>query len=139
MILSCPFCKAKADPAAVQCASCGKTMSRACPACAETIASNATSCKYCGEAVPAMKEPQPLTKSHPGIVFLEEKPRRSCCGSGRSMFWILVLALAGYCAYSAVKTGMICHRGRMERQQIQEKLKQQQQAPAPAPDKGEYH
>lgn len=103
MILSCPFCKAKADPAAVQCASCGKTMSRPCPACAETIAANAATCKYCGEAVPPAKEAVPM-KSHPGIVFLEERPRRTCCGAGRSMFWILVLALAGFCAYSVVKT-----------------------------------
>lgn len=116
MILACPFCQAKADPAAVQCGSCGKTMSRPCPACAETIASTSTSCKYCGEAVPAMKEPAPV-KSNPGIVFLEDKPRRSCCGSGRSMFWILVLALAGFCAYSAVK-GKIACRAMQERQKI---------------------
>ena len=60
------------------------------------------------------------------------------CGAGRSMFWILVLALASFCAYSVVKTRMICHRGQMERQQIQQKLQQQQQQ-LPAPDKGEYH
>ena len=102
MILACPFCKAKADPAAVQCTACGKTMSRACPACAETIASTSTTCKYCGEAVPAMKEPVAV-KATPPIVFLDEKPKRRCCGAGRSMFWILVLALAGFCAYSAVK------------------------------------
>ncbi|HVR84555.1 MAG TPA: zinc ribbon domain-containing protein [Planctomycetota bacterium] len=103
MILACPFCNAKADPAAVECSSCGKTMSRACPACAETIAATAITCKYCGESVPVMKEPARV-KSAPGIVFLEDKPRRSCCGAGRSMFWILVLALAGFCAYSVVKT-----------------------------------
>jgi hypothetical protein len=79
-----------------------------------------------------MKEPQPLTKSHPGIVFLEDKPRRSCCGAGRSMFWIMVLALAGFCAYSAVRTRMICHRAPVQQTQTD--------APkAPAPDKGEYH
>ncbi|HZE96839.1 MAG TPA: zinc ribbon domain-containing protein [Planctomycetota bacterium] len=120
MILACPFCKAKADPAAIQCVSCGKTMSRACPACAETIAANSVTCKYCGEAVPVLKEPAPV-KSHPGIVFLEERPRRNCCGAGRGMFWILVLALAGFCAYSAVKTKMMCHR-----------LPVQQTAPAPS-------
>jgi hypothetical protein len=104
MILACPFCNAKADPAAVQCASCGKTMSRACPACAETVSATATTCKYCGEGLPATKEPAPA-KSHPGIVFLEEKPRkRSCCGAGRTMFWMLVLALAAFCAYSVVRT-----------------------------------
>src|SRR6516165_5204822 len=104
MILNCPFCKAKADPAAIQCASCGKTMSRPCPACAETIAANAATCKYCGEAVPPAREPAAPMKSHPGIVFLEDRPRRNCCGAGRSLFWILVLALAGFCAYSVVKT-----------------------------------
>ena len=103
MILSCPFCKAKADPAALQCTSCGKTMSRACPACAETIAATSTACKYCGEAVPAMKEPAAM-KPLPDIVYLDCKTRKSCCGGGRSMFWILVLALAGFCAYSVVKT-----------------------------------
>ncbi|SRR5579862_3930824 len=102
MILACPFCNAKADPAAIQCTSCGKTMSRPCPACAETISATSTACKYCGEAVPPMKELAPV-KSHPGIVFIEDKPRRSCCGGGRSMFWILVLALAGFCAYSVVR------------------------------------
>ncbi len=139
MILACPFCKAKADPAAVQCASCGKTMSRACPACAETIASNATSCKYCGEAVPAMKAQAPApVKGACDIVWVEEKARkRSCCGAGRSMFWILVLALAGFCAYSAVKTRMVCHRAQVERQLMQQQEKAP--APAPAPDKGEYH
>ena len=103
MILSCPFCKAKADPAALQCVSCGKTMSRACPACAETIAATSTTCKYCGEAVPAMKEPAAL-KPNPDIVYLDCKTRRSCCGGGRAMFWILVLALAGFCAFSVVRT-----------------------------------
>ncbi|HEV3029257.1 MAG TPA: hypothetical protein VG457_16885, partial [Planctomycetota bacterium] len=72
-------------------------------ACAETIAATSTTCKYCGESVPVMREPAPV-KSHPSIVFLEDKPRRSCCGAGRSMFWILILALAGFCAYSVVKT-----------------------------------
>ncbi|HLY12158.1 MAG TPA: zinc ribbon domain-containing protein [Planctomycetota bacterium] len=116
MILSCPFCKAKADPAAIQCASCGKTMSRACPACAETIASNATACKYCGEVVPAMKAAAPV-KPTPDIVYLDCKTRKSCCGAGRSMFWILVLTLAGFCAYSAVKTRLHLH-GAQQKQQI---------------------
>ncbi len=127
MILACPFCSAKADPAATQCAKCGKTMSRACPACAETIAATATTCKYCGEAVP----PAP-TKSHPGIVFLEERPRRTCCGAGRSMFWLLVLALAGFCAFSVVKTRAHMH-DLQPKQQITEPGK------APAPSQGEYH
>ena len=117
MILSCPFCKAKADPAALQCASCGKTMSRPCPACAETIAANAATCKYCGEAVPPAKEPAAPMKSHPGIVFLEEKTcrRSSCCGA-RSFFWILVLALAGFCAYSVVKTRAHLHEAQPKQQ-----------------------
>jgi hypothetical protein len=110
MILACPFCNAKADPAAAQCASCGKTMSRACPACAETVAATATTCKYCGEGLPAPKEPA-ASKPNPGIVFLDEKPRkRSCCGAGRTMFWMMVLALAGFCAYSAVRTKIHVHR-----------------------------
>lgn len=109
MILACPFCKAKADPAAVTCASCGKTMSRACPACAETVASTSTTCKYCGEALPAMKAVVP-TKNAPGIVFLDEKPRkRSCCGAGRTMFWMMILALAGFCAYSVVRARIHTH------------------------------
>lgn len=116
MILACPFCSAKADPAAVQCGSCGKMMSRPCPACAETIATTSTTCKYCGEAVPAYKEPA-AAKPNPGIVFLDEKPRKACCGSGRSMFWILILALAGFCAYSAVKGKVAC-RTMQEKQQI---------------------
>ena len=62
MILACPFCNAKADPAATQCASCGKTMSRPCPACAETIATTATTCKYCGEAVTSGKFDWVLSK-----------------------------------------------------------------------------
>jgi hypothetical protein len=109
MILACPFCNAKADPAAVQCASCGKTMSRACPACAETVAATATTCKYCGEGLPAMKEPA-AAKCGTGIVFLDEKPRkRSCCGAGRTMFWMLVLGLAAFCAYSVVRTRIHVH------------------------------
>jgi hypothetical protein len=48
------------------------------------------------------------------------------------MFWIMVLALAGFCAYSAVRTRMICHRAPVQQTQTD--------APkAPAPDKGEYH
>jgi hypothetical protein len=105
MILNCPFCKAKADPAAIQCVSCGKTMSRPCPACAETIAANAATCKYCGEAVPPMKEPA-KAKPTPDIVYMDCASRKSCCGAGRSMFWILVLALAAFCAYSVVRTKM---------------------------------
>jgi hypothetical protein len=116
MILSCPFCKAKADPAHSTCSSCGKVMSRACPACAETIASNSTSCKYCGEGVAPMKEPAPVKASldsardrDPGIVFIEETPRKKKCCAGRTMFWLIVMALAGFCAYSAVKTKVNCH------------------------------
>jgi len=102
MILACPFCKAKADPAVAICSSCGKKMSRACTACAETIAANSTSCKYCGEAVTAAPEPAPK-KANPDIVFLEERPRKKCCG-GRAMFWLMVGLLAAFCGYSAVKT-----------------------------------
>ena len=111
MILACPFCKAKADPAVSTCSSCGKLMSRACSACAETIAANATSCKYCGEGVAPMVEPAPV-KADPGIVFIEETPRkkRKCCTAGRTMFWMIVMALAGFCAYSAVKSKVVCHR-----------------------------
>ena len=118
MILACPFCKAKADPAVATCSSCGKLMSRACPACAETIAANSTSCKYCGEGVAAMAEPKPV-KAEPGIVFLEEAPKKKkkCC-AGRTMFWMIVLALAGFCAYSAVKTKVNCHRHVPGKQQI---------------------
>jgi hypothetical protein len=125
MILACPFCKAKADPAVARCSSCGKTMSRACPACAETIAANSSSCKYCGEAVAPAREPA-APKADPGIVFIEEKPRKKCC-AGRSMFWLIVLALAGFCAYSAVKTRIHCHRGDPVKQTIQ------------APADREYH
>lgn len=106
MILACPFCKAKADAAATLCASCGKTMSRACPACAETIAANAVSCKYCGEASKPIAE-KPAPSQHPGIVFIEPQRRRRCCGAGRGMFWLITLALAGFCAYAAVKTGFL--------------------------------
>ena len=110
MILACPFCKAKADPAAVNCTSCGKTMSRACPACAETVGATSTTCKYCGEALPAMKAAAPATCDTPGIVFLDAKPRkRSCCGAGRTMFWMMVLALAGFCAYSVVRAKIHVH------------------------------
>lgn len=109
MILACPFCKTKADPAVSTCSSCGKLMSRACPACAETIAANSTSCKYCGEGVAAMAEPKPV-KADPGIVFLEEAPKKKKCCAGRTMFWLIVMALAGFCAYSAVKTKVSCHR-----------------------------
>ena len=116
MILACPFCKAKADPAVSTCSSCGKVMSRACPACAETIASNAASCKYCGEGVSPLPEPAPAAKASfdaqdrdPGIVFIEETPRKKKCCAGRTMFWLIVLALAGFCAYSAVKTKVSCH------------------------------
>jgi hypothetical protein len=117
MILACPFCNAKADPAVARCSSCGKMMSRACPACAETIAANSASCKYCGEAVTPSRLPV-APKADPGIVFIEEKPRRKCC-AGRSMFWILVLALAGFCAFSAVKTRITCHRHDPVKQTIQ--------------------
>jgi hypothetical protein len=116
MILACPFCKAKADPAVSTCSSCGKLMSRACPACAETIATNATSCKYCGEGVAAIQEPAPA-KPDPGIVFIEETPRkRKKCCAGRTMFWMIVLALAGFCGYSAVKSKVNCHRVPMKQQ-----------------------
>lgn len=120
MILACPFCKAKADPAAVQCASCGKTMTRACPACAETVATNAATCKYCGEALPAFKEAAPAKAGNCGIVFLDEKPRKkSCCGAGRAFFWMLVLALAGFCAYSVVRTRIHVHHHHAPAQQQQ--------------------
>ena len=108
MILACPFCKAKTDPALHTCGSCGKKMSRACPACAETIAANSTTCKYCGEAMTPVREAAPA-KPDPGIVFIEEKPRRKCC-AGRTMFWLIVGLLAGFCAFSAVKTKIDCHR-----------------------------
>lgn len=104
MIVACPFCKAKADPKATLCASCGKLMSRACPACAETIAANSTTCKYCGEAMTPPREPV-APKPDPGIVFIEEKPRRKCC-AGRTMFWLVAGLLAGFCAFSAVRTKM---------------------------------
>ena len=104
MILSCPFCKAKADPAVAVCAACGKKMTRACPACAETIGATSTSCKYCGEAVTPAKEPAPV-RHNPDIVFLEDRPRRKCCsGAGRTMFWLMVGLLAFFCAVSAVRT-----------------------------------
>jgi hypothetical protein len=117
MILACPFCKAKADPAVSTCSSCGKLMSRACPACAETIAANSTSCKYCGEGVAPMAEPAPV-KAETGIVFLEETPKKKkkCCG-GRMVFWMIVLALAGFCASAAVKTKVSCHRHQPVKQQ----------------------
>ena len=108
MIVACPFCKAKADPAVAICGSCGKKMSRACPACAESIAANSTTCKYCGEAMTPVRDAAPA-KAEPGIVFIEEKPRRKCC-AGRTMFWLVVGLLAGFCAFSAVKTKMNCHR-----------------------------
>jgi hypothetical protein len=107
MIVACPFCKAKADPAASICSGCGKKMSRACPACAETIAANSTTCKYCGEATTPVREAAP--KPEPGIVFIEEKSRRKCC-AGRTMFWLVVGLLAGFCAFSAAKTKVNCHR-----------------------------
>lgn len=115
MILACPYCKSKADPKVATCANCGRTMSRACPACAETIAANADSCKYCGEPVTPAREAAP--KPVPGIVFIEEKPRKRCC-AGRSMFWIMVLMLAGFCAYSAVRTKVLCHRAAQEKPSI---------------------
>jgi hypothetical protein len=102
MILACPFCNAKADPAVSTCSSCGKKMTRACPACAETISATSTTCKYCGEAIARAKEAAP-PKAEPGIVFIEEKARRTCC-AGRTMFWLMVGLLAAFCAYSAVKT-----------------------------------
>jgi len=116
MILACPFCKAKADPAVARCASCGKTMSRACPACAETIAANSTTCKYCGEGVAPAREAAPA-KADPGIVFIEDKPRKKCC-AGRGVFWIMVGLLAGFCAFSAVKTRIHCHRADPAKQSI---------------------
>lgn len=109
MILACPFCKAKADPAVATCSSCGKLMSRPCPACAETVAANSSNCKYCGEAMAPLREAAPA-KADPGIVFLEEKPRKKKCCAGRTMFWMVVGLLAGFCAYSAVKTKVNCHR-----------------------------
>ena len=117
MILACPFCKAKANTASTTCSSCGKLMSRGCPACAETIAANSTSCKYCGEGVAPLQEPAPV-KADPGIVFIEETPRKKkkCCGGGRAMFWMIVLALAGFCAYSAVKSNVSNCRQRVKQQ-----------------------
>src|SRR5262245_58626987 len=117
MILACPFCKAKADPAIDTCSSCGKKMTRACPACAETIAANSTSCKYCGEAMTPPREPAPV-RPDPGIVFIEEKPRRKKCGAGRTMFWLVVGLLAGFCAFSAVKTRINCHRVQPVKQEM---------------------
>src|SRR5262245_11413825 len=117
MILACPFCKAKADPAVSTCSSCGKLMTRACPACAETIAANSTTCKYCGEAVTPAKEKAPA-KADPGIVFIEEAPRKKCC-AGRTMFWLMVGLLAAFCGYSAVKTRVHCHKPVPTQQQIQ--------------------
>jgi hypothetical protein len=117
MILACPFCKAKADPAVATCSSCGKLMTRACPACAETIAANSTSCKYCGEAMTPVRQPSPV-KADPGIVFIEERPRRKKCCAGRTMFWLIVGLLAGFCAFSAVKT-RIAHRIEPVKQEIQ--------------------
>src|SRR5262245_21173257 len=117
MILACPFCKAKADPAVATCSSCGKLRTRACPACAETIAAYSTNCKYCGEAVTPAREPAPV-KPDPGIVFIEEKPRKRCC-AGRTMFWLIVGLLAGFCAFSAVKTKINCHRHQPVKQEMQ--------------------
>jgi len=116
MILACPFCKAKADPAKSECASCGMKMSRACPACAETIAANATSCKYCGEGVRPEKVAV-APKGEPGIVFIEPQRRKRCCAGGRGVFWLITLALAGFCAYSAVKTRICCSHGNAPVQQ----------------------
>jgi hypothetical protein len=127
MILACPFCKAKVDPAVATCSSCGKLMTRACPACAETIAANSTSCKYCGEAVAPKKEAAPV-KADPGIVFLEEPPRRRCC-PGRTMFWLMVGLLAGFCAFSAIKTRIHVHRGVPVKQEIQKIEPQTDPAP----------
>ena len=106
MILACPFCNAKADPANSTCSSCGKKMARACPACAETISAISTSCKYCGEAMtPAKEKAAAPARPEPGIVFIEEKKQRKCCsGAGRTMFWLMVGLLAAFCAYSAVRT-----------------------------------
>lgn len=123
MILACPYCKAKADPAVSTCTSCGKRMTRPCPACAETISALSTNCKYCGEAMTPVREPAPA-KPDAGIVFLEEKPgkKKKCC-AGRTMFWMIVGLLAGFCAYSAVKTKMTCSR-------VVEPVKQEMKAPA---------
>lgn len=117
MILTCPFCKAKAEPAAARCSGCGRTMTRACPACAEVIAANSTNCKYCGEDVSPLPEPAAV-KPDSGIVFLEERPRRRCC-AGRTMFWLIVGLLAGFCAYSAIKTKVTCHRAAPVKQSIE--------------------
>jgi len=104
MIFTCPFCNAKAVLNASDCPSCGKKMTRNCPDCAETVAANATVCKYCGEALPALKEPV-RPQGHPGIVFIEEtKTRKKCCAGGRGLFWLIVLALAGFCVYAGVKS-----------------------------------
>jgi len=116
MILACPFCKAKADPAVAVCSSCGKKMTRDCPACAETIAATSTTCKYCGEAMTPPREPAPV-KPDAGIVFIEEKPRKKCC-AGRTMFWLIVGLLAGFCAFSAVKSKVNCHRGQPVKQEM---------------------
>jgi hypothetical protein len=123
MILACPFCKSKADPAVATCSSCGKLMTRACPACAETIAANSTSCKYCGEAMTPPRETAPVAKADPGIVFIEEKPRKKKCCAGRTMFWMIVGLLAGFCAFSAVKTKVSCHR-------VTQPVKQELKVPA---------
>src|SRR5262245_17562221 len=119
MILACPFCNAKADPAVSTCSSCGKKMTRACPACAETISAISTSCKYCGETMtPAKEKAAAPAKAEPGIVFIEETKRRNCC-AGRTMFWLMVGLLAAFCGYSAVKTRIHCHRAEPTKQQIQ--------------------
>jgi len=117
MILACPFCNAKADPAVSTCSGCGKKMTRACPACAETISAISTSCKYCGDALTATKEAAPA-RPEPGIVFIEEKKQRSCC-AGRTMFWLMVGLLAAFCGYSAIKTRIHCHQQAPVKQQIQ--------------------
>ena len=116
MILACPFCKAKAGAEATRCGSCGRTMTRACPACAETIAANSAICKYCGEAVTPPTEPAPA-KPTPGIVFLEEPRRKRCC-VGRTMFWVMAALLAGFCAYSTIRTRIHTHPTAPVRQAI---------------------
>ena len=120
MILACPFCKAKADPATSTCSSCAKKMTRACPACAETISATSTTCKYCGEAVTPAKEAKETAPARPdpGIVFIEQTPRRKCC-AGRTMFWLMVGLLAAFCGYSAIKTRIHCHKQMPVKQQIQ--------------------
>jgi len=120
MILACPFCNAKADPAVSTCSGCGKKMTRACPACAETISAISTSCKYCGDALTATKEAAPA-RPEPGIVFIQERKQRKCC-AGRTMFWLMVGLLAAFCGYSAIKTRVSVQKTTPVKQEIQKQL-----------------